>query len=204
MAKSKNIFPLGAEMLQRVDKEALLGQRGIAVWMTGLSGSGKSTIGLLLEKMLHEQGILTILLDGDNVRAGINNNLGFSAEDRTENIRRIAEVNKLFIECGVVTINCFVSPTAEIRQQARDIIGARNFVEVFIDSSLAVCEERDVKGLYKKARSGEIESFTGISAPFEAPVKPDVILSTEGKTPRASAKKLFKAIEQRIKPRLNA
>lgn len=191
-------------MLQRADKEKLLGQRGVAVWMTGLSGSGKSTIGVLLEKMLHERGIVTRLLDGDNVRSGINQNLGFSDEDRTENIRRIAEVNKLFVDCGIVTINCFVSPTRAIRQQARDIIGADDFVEVFVDTALEVCEDRDVKGLYKKARAGEIPDFTGISAPFEAPQNPGVHLHPEEGDPQKAADELLAAIAERIKPGIKA
>lgn len=199
MKAGKNIFPLGDEMLQRQAKETLLNQRGVAIWMTGLSGSGKSTIGVLLEKMLYDRGVLTQLLDGDNVRAGINNNLGFSEADRTENIRRIAEVNKLFIDCAVVTINCFVSPTQAIRQQARDIIGEADFVEVFVNTPLEICEQRDVKGLYKKARAGEIPDFTGISAPFEAPKDPEVTLITPGKSPEENAAELLTAIEKRIK-----
>lgn len=204
MSNPQNIHPIYDRMLGRSDKEQLLGQRGLAVWMTGLSGSGKSTIGLLLERILHDQGILTRLLDGDNVRDGINKNLGFSEEDRTENIRRIAEVNKLFVDCGVVTINCFVSPTQAIRRQAREIIGDRNFVEVFVNTSLEVCEERDVKGLYAKARSGEIKNFTGIDAPFEAPTSPEVTLLTRSRSPEESAQELFAAIEKRIKPDLHA
>jgi len=199
MNSRENIFPLGAEMLQRPAKEALLKQRGLAIWMTGLSGSGKSTIGVLLEKMLYERGILTKLLDGDNIRTGINSNLGFSESDRTENIRRIAEVNKLFIDCAVVTINCFVSPTIAIREQARQIIGNDDFVEVFIDTPLEICEKRDVKGLYKKARAGEITDFTGIDAPFEVPPLPEVVIRTQQTTPEESAAELLQAIEQRIK-----
>lgn len=199
MNSRENIFPLGAEMLHRQAKENLLKQRGVAIWMTGLSGSGKSTIGVLLEKMLYERGILTKLLDGDNIRTGINNNLGFSEADRTENIRRIAEVNKLFIDCGVVTINCFVSPTIAIREQARQIIGDTDFVEVFIDTPLEICEKRDVKGLYKKARAGEITDFTGIDAPFEAPPLPEVAIRTQQASPEESAAELLQAIEQRIK-----
>lgn len=172
--------------------------------MTGLSGSGKSTIGVMLEKMLHDRGILTRLLDGDNVRSGINQNLGFSDEDRTENIRRIAEVNKLFVDCGIVTINCFVSPTIAIRKQARDIIGSDDFVEVFVDTALEVCEDRDVKGLYKKARAGEIPDFTGVSAPFEAPEKPEVHLRPEEGDPQKAANVLFEAIAPMIKPQLHA
>ena len=199
MNSRENIFPLGAEMLQRPAKETLLKQRGVAIWMTGLSGSGKSTIGVLLEKMLYERGILTKLLDGDNIRTGINSNLGFSESDRTENIRRIAEVNKLFIDCSVVTINCFVSPTIAIREQARQIIGNDDFVEVFIDTPLEICEKRDVKGLYKKARAGEITDFTGIDAPFEVPPLPEVVIRTQQTTPEESAAELLQAIEQRIK-----
>jgi len=203
VSQQKDIHPIFGRMLKRSEKEQMLGQRGIAIWMTGLSGSGKSTIGLLLERMLHDQGILTRLLDGDNIRTGLNNNLGFSDSDRTENIRRIAEVNKLFIDCGVVTINCFVSPTIQIRQQAREIIG-KGFVEVFVNTPLEVCEERDVKGLYQKARAGEIKDFTGIDAPFEAPSSPEAVVSTAHFTPEQSAQELFHAILPRIKPHLNA
>lgn len=189
-------------MLQRKAKETLLGQRGVAIWMTGLSGSGKSTIGVLLEKMLHERGILTKLLDGDNIRSGINSNLGFSESDRMENIRRIAEVNKLFVECGVVTINCFVSPTIDIRQRAREIIGGDDFIEVFVNTPLEVCEQRDTKGLYKKARAGEIENFTGINAPFEPPTHPDVSLNTDDRQPQATAAELLEVVAKHIKPDL--
>lgn len=184
-------------MLSRHEKEQLLGQKGLAIWMIGLSGSGKSTIGLLLEQMLHQRGILTRLLDGDNVRSGINSNLGFSDSDRSENIRRIAEINKLFTDCGIVVINCFVSPTLAIRQQAREIIGA-DFTEVFVDTPLELCEERDVKGLYKKARAGEIADFTGISAPFERPDNADIMLQTINQTPEQSAEKLLIAVLPKI------
>ncbi|MCB0785014.1 MAG: adenylyl-sulfate kinase, partial [Flavobacteriales bacterium] len=140
--QDRHIHPIADRLLQRADKEALLGQRGCVVWMTGLSGSGKSTIAIGLERRLHEQGIFTQVLDGDNVRTGINNNLGFSEADRTENIRRIAEVAKLFSGTGVVTICCFVSPTLAIREQARTIIGAEDFIEVFVDTPLEECERR--------------------------------------------------------------
>ena len=173
-----NIFPIFDELLQKRDKEQLLNQKSFTVWMTGLSGSGKSTVAKGLEHYLHEQGFLTQMLDGDNIRVGINNNLGFSEEDRTENIRRISEVSKLFINCGVITLNCFVSPTKEMRQMAKDIIGADNFIEVFINASVAECEKRDVKGLYAKARAGEIKNFTGIDAPFEAPTNAAVVVNT--------------------------
>ena len=165
-------------MLGRSAKEELLGQRGILVWFTGLSGSGKSTVALGVERELHAKGILCRILDGDNIREGINNNLGFSAEDRKENIRRIAEIGKLFVHTGVVTLACFVSPTREIRQMAREIVGADDFLEVFVSTPIEECERRDVKGLYARARRGEVKNFTGISAPFEAPESPDLDIDT--------------------------
>ena len=158
----ENIFTVFDELISREEKEAVLGQKAISIWMTGLSGSGKTTIAKALERMLHKDGHLSQLLDGDNIRVGISNNLSFSPEDRQENIRRIAEVTKLFVNCGVITINCFVSPTRDIRQMAKDIIGEENFIEVFVNTPLEVCESRDVKGLYAKARSGQIKDFTGI------------------------------------------
>ncbi|MEW6469138.1 MAG: adenylyl-sulfate kinase [Bacteroidota bacterium] len=175
---NKNIFPTD-KILQRADKEKLLGQRGIALWMTGLSGSGKTTIAAALEKELNRRGLLTQVLDGDNIRAGINNNLGFSEADRTENIRRIAETARLFVNCGIITICCFVSPTERIRALAKQIIGEKDFVEVYVNTPLEVCEQRDVKGLYAKARKGEISDFTGISAPFEAPAAPAIEIRTD-------------------------
>ncbi|MCB0792353.1 MAG: adenylyl-sulfate kinase [Flavobacteriales bacterium] len=194
-----HIHPIHDRLLQRSDKEALLGQLGCVIWMTGLSGSGKSTIAIGLERRLHEQGLLTQVLDGDNVRTGINNNLGFSAADRTENIRRIAEVAKLFAQSGVVTICCFISPTVEIRQQARMIIGADDFIEVFIDTPLEECEARDVKGLYAKARAGEVKDFTGISAPFEAPEHPDIHIATSGRDEAECITDLYERILLRVK-----
>ncbi len=179
MSISENIFPDFDSILGRKDKQSLLKQKSKVIWMTGLSGSGKTTLAIALEKKLAEAGMLTQILDGDNIRTGINNNLGFSDEDRAENIRRIAEVSKLFLNCGIVTINCFVSPTKSIRQIAREIIGDEDFIEVYINASLAACEERDVKGLYKKARKGEIKDFTGIDAPFEAPENPDLVVKTD-------------------------
>lgn len=175
-----NIHPVFDRILQRKDKESLLQQKSVVIWFTGLSGSGKTTIAIGLEQELNKRGILTQVLDGDNVRTGINNNLGFSEEDRTENIRRIAEVSKLFLNAGIVTINCFVSPTIEIRENAKKIIGAEDFKEVFINTPFEVCEKRDVKGLYKKARAGEIKNFTGLDAPFEKPTHPFLEIKTEG------------------------
>lgn len=191
--KSKHIYPVFDQLLPKEDKEKLLNQHAKTIWMTGLSGSGKTTIAKALEKELHVRGFLTQVLDGDNIRTGINNNLGFSDEDRKENIRRIAEVSKLFVNCGVITINCFVSPTIEIREQAKNIIG-ENFIEVFINTPIEVCEQRDVKGLYKKARAGEIKDFTGISAPFEAPTHPDIEIKTAHQSVDESVDELLNKI----------
>ena len=173
-----NLFPIFDDILQREDKEELLNQNSKVIWMTGLSGSGKTTVAKGVERYLHSQGILNQLLDGDNIRVGISSNLTFSSEDRAENIRRISEISKLFLNCGIVTINCFVSPTIEIRNIAKEIIGAENFIEVYINASVDTCEKRDVKGLYQKARKGEIKDFTGISAPFEAPKSPEIEINT--------------------------
>lgn len=189
--KSDNIHPVFDAILGREDKEALLKQQAKVIWMTGLSGSGKTTIAIALEQKLRDKGFLTQILDGDNVRTGINNNLGFSEEDRAENIRRIAEVSKLFLNCGVITINCFVSPTIEIRANAKQIIGEDNFIEVFVNTPLEICEQRDVKGLYKKARAGEIKDFTGIDAPFEAPLNPEIDVKTNDLSVEASANQIL-------------
>ena len=188
------IFPIFDRMLSREEKEQLLGQRGIMIWMTGLSGSGKSTLATRVEKELHRRGILCRILDGDNIRAGINSNLGFSPEDRRENIRRIAEIGKLFVQTGIVTIACFVSPTRELRRMARDIIGAEDFREVYIMAPLEECERRDVKGLYARARRGEVKDFTGISAPYEAPDRPDLTLDTSRLTLQQEVEETIKLI----------
>lgn len=176
--KDSNIYPIFDRMLTRADKESLLGQHGVMLWFTGLSGSGKSTVAVALERELHRRGLLCRLLDGDNIRSGINAGLGFSEEDRRENIRRIAEVGKLFVDTGIITVASFVSPTRELRDLARNIVGEADFKEIYVSTPLAECERRDVKGLYARARRGEIKDFTGISAPFEAPAHPDLSLDT--------------------------
>ena len=188
----RHIYPVFDQLVSRQSKEWLLQQRAKVIWFTGLSGSGKTTIARDAEKVLYEMGHMTMLLDGDNVRAGINNNLGFSAEDRHENIRRIAEAAKLFLDCGIITLCCFVSPTEELRQLAAKIIGPADFIEVYVNTSLEECEKRDVKGLYAKARKGEIPDFTGISAPFEVPGAPALVLNTEGRSEEDTVKDLLK------------
>ncbi len=194
MIMSENIYPIYDRMMTRADKESLLHQQGVLVWFTGLSGSGKSTIALGLERELHARGILCRILDGDNIRAGINNNLGFSAEDRKENIRRIAEIGKLFVQTGVVTLACFVSPTREIRRMAKEIVGEEDFLEVFVSTPIEECERRDVKGLYARARRGEVKDFTGISAPFEAPLAPALDVDTSKLTLQESVERVLNLI----------
>ena len=171
-----DIYPVTT--LPRSAREQLLHQRGMMIWFTGLSGSGKSTIALGVERELHQRGLLCRILDGDNIRSGINAGLGFSAEDRRENIRRIAEVGKLFVDTGIITLAAFVSPTNEYRQLAREIIGDNDFFEVYVSTPLEECERRDVKGLYARARRGEVKDFTGISAPFEVPEHPALDIDT--------------------------
>lgn len=185
-------------MLTPKDKERLLKQRALCIWFTGLSGSGKSTLALALEKELFKHHFKTALLDGDNVRYGLNKDLGFSEKDRYENIRRIAEVNKLFIQNGIITINTFVSPSEEMRQLVCNIVGKENFFLIYTKASLEVCESRDAKGLYKKARNGEIKDFTGISAPFEEPKNATLIINTATKTINDCLTELILNIEKRI------
>ena len=195
---AENIYPIFEKMLQRKDRQALLKQKGSMIWFTGLSGSGRSTLAITLEGAVYKEGILCRILDGDNIRSGINNNLGFSEADRTENIRRIAEVSKLFVDCGIVTIAAFISPTHAIRRMASEIIGEDDFLEVYVSTPIEECERRDVKGLYAKARRGEIKEFTGISSPFEAPEHPFISIDTSRQSLADSVKVLLEAVSPKI------
>ncbi|QHT70408.1 adenylyl-sulfate kinase [Rhodocytophaga rosea] len=194
----QNIHPIFDKVLSRQHKEQLLQQKSVVIWMIGLSGSGKSTIAKEVEKSLHQQGFLTQLLDGDNLRTGINNNLGFSEADRLENIRRSAETAKLFLNCGIITICSFISPTKQIRELAAGVIGQEDFLEVYVNAPFEECERRDVKGLYAKARKGEIKNFTGLDAPFEAPEQPFLELRTDQKDLPTCTQELLQAILPRI------
>jgi adenylylsulfate kinase len=186
----------------REDRQKLNGHRGCTVWLTGLSGSGKSTIAVELEKHLWARGVRAYILDGDNIRHGLNKNLGFSPEDRTENIRRIGEVAKLFGDAGIVAVTAFISPYRADRDQVRALMAEGDFVEVYVDCPLEVCEQRDVKGLYQKARAGQIKEFTGISAPYEAPAKPELTIKTHQQSVEDSAKQILGYLEGRgIVPR---
>ena len=196
--ETNHIYPIFDRMLGRADKEELLKQHGLMIWFTGLSGSGKSTIAIALERELHKRGLLCRILDGDNIRSGINNNLGFSAEDRVENIRRIAEVGKLFVDTGIITLAAFISPNNEIREMAAGIIGKEDFLEIYVSTPLEECERRDVKGLYAKARRGEIKNFTGISAPFEAPTHPALSLDTSKLSLKESVDQLLDLILPKV------
>ena len=181
----------------RADREKVNGHRACTVWLTGLSGSGKSTIAVALEKALWERGVRSYILDGDNIRHGLNKNLGFSPADRTENIRRIGEVAKLFTEAGLVAITAFISPYRADRDQVRAIMQPGDFIEVFVDCPVETCEERDVKGLYKKARAGEIPEFTGVSAPYEPPLQPELVIRTRDQSVEASVGQILACLEQR-------
>lgn len=199
MNNTNNIYPIFDRTLQRSDKETQLKQKGSMIWFTGLSGSGKSTLAIALERELYKRGYLCKILDGDNIRSGINNNLGFSEADRTENIRRIAEISKLFVDCGIITIAAFISPTNAIRRMAQEIIGKNDFLEIFVSTPLEECEKRDVKGLYQKARRGEIKEFTGITSPFEIPANPFISIDTTQNSLEESVNILLSAILPKIK-----
>jgi adenylylsulfate kinase len=181
----------------RADRERLLGQRGATVWLTGLSGSGKSTVAVAAEKALAERGRLTYILDGDHVRHGLNKNLGFSPDDRTENIRRIGEVAKLFTEAGIIVFTSFISPYRADRDAVRELMGSGDFIEAYVAASLDTCESRDVKGLYQKARAGEIPEFTGISAPYEEPEKPELVIDTNRQSVEESVAQVVAYLEDK-------
>ncbi len=197
--KSTNIHPIFDRLLARKDREQRLNQKSKILWFTGLSGSGKSTIAQSLERKLHNEGFFAQVLDGDNIRTGINSNLGFSIEDRQENIRRISEVSKLYLNSGIITICSFISPTREIRKMAAEIIGEEDFLEIFVNTPLELCEARDVKGLYKKARAGEIKGFTGIDSPYEKPEHPFLNLETAKMSIEESTDAVFDAIYSTVK-----
>jgi adenylylsulfate kinase len=191
-----HIHPIFDQLVQQSEREERLAQRAKVLWLTGLSGSGKSTIAQALERRLFVEGFFPQVLDGDNIRTGINNNLSFSAGDRLENIRRIAEIAKLYLHSGIICINSFISPSREMRQLARDIVGTDNFIEVYINAPLEVCEARDVKGLYQKARQGLIKGFTGIDDPYEAPENPEIEIRTDQLSLEASVN----VIMDRLRP----
>nr|WP_116125060.1 adenylyl-sulfate kinase [Lewinella sp. IMCC34183] len=191
---AENIHPIYHRLVQRSERETANGHRGAVVWMTGLSGSGKSTIAAAAERKLFERGVFAQVLDGDNVRTGLNGNLGFSLEDRQENTRRVAEVAKLFVQAGAVVLCSFVSPTRAMRQSVADIVGDDDFLEVFVNTPLEICEQRDVKGLYAKARAGDLKNFTGIDSPYEAPLDPFLDLRTADLTVDEAADRLIEAL----------
>ena len=193
-----NIHPEFQRFLKRHDKETLLKQKGLAIWMCGLSGSGKSTIANAAERVLHQQGRFTIILDGDNLRTGLNTNLGFSDEDRLENIRRIAETAKILVENGIIVFISAITPRGELRDLTRGIVGERNLFEIYVKASYEACEKRDVKGLYAKASRGEIEHFTGKDGSFEPPATPDLTIDTESLSVEEAAIELLEAILPKI------
>ncbi len=198
MSNNNEIYPIFDRMLTRDDRQVQLKQRAAMIWLTGLSGSGKSTLAIALERELYRRGFVCRILDGDNIRTGINKNLGFSPEDRLENIRRIAEIGKLFVESGVITISAFISPTEQVRGIAHEIIGEEDFMEVYVSTPIEECERRDIKGLYKKARRGEIKEFTGVSQPFEAPANPAATIDTTNITVEQGVEQLLSIILPRI------
>jgi adenylylsulfate kinase len=201
MSIPENIHPTFQNLLGRKGKESLLRQHGLVVWLYGLSGSGKSTLAIALEQRLHEERIFTQVLDGDNIRVGLNKNLGFSDDDRLENIRRISEVAKLFVQAGIVTIASFICPRNELRAMAKKIIGQEDFFEVYVECSFKTCKERDVKGLYAKAKTGQVKQFTGMDSSFEPPeprALADLILNTNTQTECESFQQLYEAVRPRV------
>ena len=195
MPKSDHIYWHEGD-IAKTDRERLAGHRGVCLWFTGLSGSGKSVISRETENLLFERGVRTYVLDGDNIRHGLNNDLGFSPEDRNENIRRIGEVSKLFVDAGTIVMTAFISPYQVDRDRVRKILQVGEFVEIYVEADLDTCEERDPKGLYKKARAGEIKEFTGISAPYESPENPELIINTTQESDiKTNAQKVIKYLE---------
>lgn len=193
----KNIYPIQGKVSDN-DRQHLLEQKPLLIWFTGLSGSGKSTLAVQLEAALFEKGFKTYLLDGDNIRSGLNKDLGFTDEARVENIRRIAEVSKLFVDAGLILLSAFISPFRADRYQVKSIVGENNFMEVFVDCPIEVCEQRDVKGLYKRARAGEVKNFTGIDSPYEAPLQPAISIPTHEWPVEKSIEALLKLIIPKI------
>lgn len=192
-----HIYPIKTKVSKQ-QREELMNQRAKLIWFTGLSGSGKSTLAVQLEAQLHELGFKTYLLDGDNIRAGLNKDLSFTDEGRIENIRRIGEVSKLLLDAGVVVLSAFISPFQADREQVKKIVGPENYIEIFVNAPLEVCEQRDIKGLYKKARAGEVKNFTGIDSPYEAPTDPDLILETAILSVDQSVRKLIEFISPKV------
>ena len=195
----ENIHPINDRMLQRCDKEGMLGQKGCVFWFCGLSGSGKSTLAVNLERDLHNAGIHSVVLDGDNLRSSLCQDLAFSEEDRAENLRRASEVAKILLSNGLVVIGSFISPKKEFRDFTRSIVGAESFREVYVKAPFKTCQQRDVKGLYAKVQSGEIKNFTGSSSSFEEPINPWITIETESESPEESSKKLFERIIKEVR-----
>ena len=194
----ENLHPISDRLLTRTHREAVTKQRGTVIWMCGLSGSGKSTLATALERGLHDQGNLVYVLDGDNIRTSLNSDLTFSDEDRKENIRRIAELSKLFVDAGIVTINSFITPSSELRTMAREIIGKDDLIEVFVKASFETCMKRDVKGLYAKAEKGLVTQFTGKDSEFEEPLDSDLVIDTESKSVEESAETLYEFVLPKV------
>lgn len=195
---TENLYPISDRLLQRSDRERITGQKSRAIWLCGLSGSGKSTLAVALEKQLQARDRLVYVLDGDNIRGGLNRNLGFSDEDRLENIRRIAEVSKLFVDAGVIVINSFITPKEELRRMAKEIVGSEDLLEIYVKASFETCRKRDVKGLYAKADQGLVPQFTGKDSGFEEPASPDLVIDTEAQSEEESLEELLAFVLPRI------